>query len=148
MNLQKRLASKILKAGFGRVKIQPGKEKEAKEAITNFDIKGLIKKKIIFKIHKKGVSRVRANKTRKQKQKGRKKGKGSRKGSPNARQDFKRTWISKVRSQRELLKRLRKNQKITKESYKMLYLKSKGGFFRSTGHLKLFLEENNLFIKK
>ncbi len=147
MNLQKKLASQILKASPKRIKIEPGKEKEVKEAITKFDVKGLIKKGIIKKVQKQGVSRARANKRRRQKQKGRRKGKGSRKGSPNARQNFKREWINKIRAQRKLLNSLLNNEIITKESYKSLYQKTKGGFFRSINHIKLYLNENNL-IKK
>jgi len=144
MSLQKKLASRILKSGLKRIKIIPGNEKEISEAITKFDIKGLIKKNLIKKVQKKGVSRVRANKIRKQKQKGRKKGKGSRKGKANARSNKKRNWINKIRAQRKIINALKKNKTVTSEVYKTLYKKSKGGFFRSVNHLKLYLNENKL----
>jgi len=48
----------------------------------------------------------------------------------------------------EGMKNLRDKGWLTTSVYHDLYRKSKGGFFRSTGHLKLFMEENNLFIKK
>lgn len=144
MKLQKKLASRILKTGTKRVKIKPGEEKTVKEAITKFDVKKLIKKKIIQKKQKKGISRVRANKIRKQKQKGRRKGKGSRKGKASARTNPKKTWINKIRAQRKLINSLKNKKKISKKTYRELYLKSKGGFFRSVNHIKLYIKENNL----
>ena len=42
---------------------------------------------------------------------------------------------------------LRENNAITKSDYRELYLKSKGGFFRSKRHLKMFIEEKGM-IKK
>jgi ribosomal protein L19E len=53
-----------------------------------------------------------------------------------------------VRAQRDLLKRLRDHKLITQETFNSMYMKSKGGFFRSTHHIKLFLKEQELFIKK
>ena len=70
MQLQKRLAAKVLKCGPRRIRLDPEKLTEVKEAITTFDIKRLINKKTITKNQAKGVSRVRARKIRIQKRKG------------------------------------------------------------------------------
>jgi ribosomal protein L19E len=52
-----------------------------------------------------------------------------------------------VRAQRELLKRMKEKGLITPAVYKGLYNKSKGGFFRSRKHLKLYIEERHLAEK-
>ena len=95
----------------------------------------------------KGVSRGRARKVKNQKVRGRKKGQGSRKGKKNARLPGKKKWMNKIRLQRVFLKELKANSKITQEVYKDLYAKSKGGFFRSKRHIKLYMNEHGL-VKK
>ena len=42
---------------------------------------------------------------------------------------------------------VRDKEKLTKTDYRSLYLKAKGGFFRSIRHLKLYMEEHKM-IKK
>ena len=79
-----------------------------------------------------------------QKSKGRRKGYGSRKGTANARLDSKTVWINKIRLQRKFLKQLRDTKKISLETYKDLYRKSKGGFFRNKRHIKLYITEHKL----
>ncbi|MCM2325579.1 MAG: 50S ribosomal protein L19e, partial [Candidatus Woesearchaeota archaeon] len=92
----------------------------------------------------KGVSRSRAKKAHAQKLKGRRKGAGSRKGKQGAREESKRAWINKVRLQRTFFKELKEQKKVTPEVYKDLYRKSKGGFFRSIRHVKLYITEHKL----
>ena len=141
---QKRIASQILKASPKRVKLDPKKFTEIKEAITKSDVKGLIRNDIITLNPKKGVSRVRARKIIVQKRKGRRSGQGSRKGKKTARLSSKRLWINKIRIQREFLKDLANSKLLTTRNYRELYLKIKGGYFRSKAHLKLYINENNL----
>ena len=84
-------------------------------------------------------------KTRIQKSKGKRKGFGSRKGKKTARGLApKRVWINKIRLQRDYIKSLRNSKIITSTAYHELYMKSKGGFFRSIRHLKLYTEERGL----
>ncbi|MEM2139196.1 MAG: 50S ribosomal protein L19e, partial [Candidatus Woesearchaeota archaeon] len=96
---------------------------------------------------KKGISKARIRKAKQQRQKGRRIGQGSRKGKATARSNPKRVWINKIRLQRSFLKDLKSKGKITQQVYKDLYLKSKGGFFRSLRHIKLYLTERKL-VKK
>ena len=138
---QKRLAAGILKCSKKRIRLDPDSLSDIKEAITKADIRGLINDKVIIKVPAKGVSRVRARKRLVQRRKGKQKGPGSRKGSRGARLPRKREWINKVRAQRELLNRLREKKIIDGKLYRDLYLKSKGGFFRSKRHIKIYLEE-------
>ena len=143
MNLQKRLASKLLKCSPKRIVFDTDKATEIKESITKFDIRGLIKKKIITKKQIKGTSKVRVRK-----RKGRRKGLGSRKGKASARAKPKRVWINTVRAQRNFLKLLKSKNLVSTADCRKLYAKSKGGFFRSISHLKLFINEQGLIRKK
>jgi len=141
---QKRLAASILKCSPKRIRFDTESLEDIKEGITKSDVKGLINSGAITKLPKRGVSRVRANKRLEQKRKGRRKGKGSRKGSMFARLPRKRRWINLIRSQRKLLRKLLEKEMITKESFRDLYLKAKGGFFRSVRHLNLYIEEHGM----
>ncbi len=142
--IQKRLAAKISKRSSKKIKFNLLKLDKIKEAITRADIRALIKDDAILLEQDKGISKARIRKNKAQKLKGRKRGQGSRKGSANARLKPKRTWINKMRLQRTFLKNLKKKNKITQEVYKNLYMKSKGGFFRSKRHIKLYLTEHKL----
>ena len=145
--LQKRLAAQLLNCGPGRVRFDPTKLGEIKEAITKFDIARLINKGTIYKEQSQGVSRVRANKRASQRRKGRQSGYGSRKGSATARLKPKDKWINDVRAQRELAKKLKEKKLIDTTDFKTLYSKIKGGFFRSTKHIKIYIEEQEM-VKK
>lgn len=150
MNLktQKRIAAQLLKVGENRVWFDINRSKEIKEAITKADIKSLIRDLAIQKKPKKGVSRFRARIIKKQKRKGRQKGKGSRKGKKTARLPRKKSWMAKIRSQRNFIKTLKSKKIITPSTYGSLYKKASGNFFRSRRHIKLYIEEHNLASKK
>jgi len=136
-----------LKCGENRVKFDTENLQSIKEAITKSDIRALVKDKIIKKRKKAGVSRTTARKTLKQKRKGRRAGPGRKSGTHHARLSKKRAWMNKIRAIRGLLRTLREKEVIDSKVYNMLYQKSKGGFFRSRRHIKLYLEEHKL-IKK
>lgn len=148
LNVQKRIASSMLKGSAKRVKFDTGRLDEIKEAITRADLKGLISGGAIALKKKKGVSRARANLTQKQKSKGQKKGQGKRKGKATARAPGKESWMSKIRTQRGFIRELKDKALIANETYRDLYAKSKGGFFRSKRHIKLYLNEHKLFLDK
>ncbi len=141
MNLQKRLAGRIMKCSPRRVHFDSANLKEIKEAITKYDVRGLINKGLVRVKPVKSTSKFMSRKRKGQKRKGRRKGYGSRKGAASARRSPKRMWISTVRAQRKLLRALRRSNYITKRQYKELYNKSKGGFFRSSRHIKIYLQE-------
>ena len=145
---QKRLAAQIMKASKKRIKLDYTKLDEIKEAITKSDIRGLIKDKVIKVKQKKGVSRVRARKRQIQKRKGRKKGPGRKKAKINAKISKKRRWINKIRIQRKFLNELKDKNIISNKTFRTLYLKSKGGFFRNKRHIKVYINENSLILKK
>jgi large subunit ribosomal protein L19e len=150
MNLktQKRLAAQILKCSAKKIWLDISRASDIKEAITKADIKSLIVEKLIKKRHPKNSSKFWARKKKVQKRKGRQKGPGSRKGKKTARLPKKKAWMNKIRIQRNFLKELKDKTIITKSDYRMLYSKSKGGFFRSKAHIKLYIEEHGLTKKK
>ncbi len=144
LKTQKRLAANLLKCSKKRVSFDNERLDEIKESITKRDIVGLIKDKAIKKKQAKGISRVRANKIKRQKAKGRRKGPGSKKGTYGARLPKKQKWMNKVRLQRQFIKGLKDKKIITSKSHQMLYSKIGGGFFRSKKHIKLYIKENDL----
>ncbi len=148
LRLQKKLAASIFKASKKRVKFAQDKLEDLKELMLKDDIRGLIKQGVITLKQKKGVSRARAKKIAKQRTKGLRKGPGKRKGTKNARVPKKEQWMIKIRLQRSFLKELYTKNYISTKTYRDLYAKSKGGFFRSKRHIKLYIDDNNLAIKK
>jgi large subunit ribosomal protein L19e len=147
LNVQKQLAAKILKISPKRVKVDPTRSEDLKEAITKTDVRGLIGDGAIKPQQKKGVSRARANKALKQRSKGRQKGAGSRKGKATTHAPKKATWMAKIRVQRKFLSELKDKELIDNKVYTNLYRKSKGGYFRSKKHIKLYIDEHKLSKK-
>lgn len=139
---QKRLAAKILKCSPKRVKVS--QDKDVEEALTRNDVRGLIKKNIITKNEKKGVSRVKANKIARQKKKGRRLGRGKKSGTKYARGSKKEGWMKTTRALRKLLKELRANAQVEKSVYGLMYRRAKGGEFRNKHHMLSYLKENGM----
>ena len=148
LKVKKRLASQVLKCSPKRVWLDELRLEEIKEAITKADIRALISKGAIQIKHKKSKSRGRSRLLQNQKRKGKRRGHGSRKGKKTARSPKKEVWINRIRAQRNLIRRLKEGNKITKKSYRELYRKCKGGFVRSIRHMKVYIEERNLISKK
>ncbi|MBN1156076.1 50S ribosomal protein L19e [Candidatus Woesearchaeota archaeon] len=140
LKLQRRLAAQILKASPKRIRFDTENLDEIKQAITKADVRGLINDRIITKINKRGVSRARVS--------DRKSGPGSRKGKQTARLPKKIFWMNQIRAQREFMTELRVKGLITKKTFRAIYAKAKGGFFRSKRHIKIYLDENKLFVKR
>lgn len=148
LKVQKTIAAKVFKVSPKKVKFDTDSLDKIKESITKQDIKDLIKEGVITKLQNKGVSRVRANYIQKQKVKGKRKGLGSRKGKKTARLKDKVKWMNKVRSLRKHLTSLKEKEKIIEGSYRNLYRKIKGGFFRSKAHMNLYLNEHDIWVSK
>lgn len=147
MKIQKRLAASLLKASPKRIKFDKQRLADIDEAITKTDIRVLIDEKAIVKEQSQGISRGRARKNQSQKSKGKRKGRGSREGKRGARITGKQEWMNKIRSQRTLISELRESGAISKETFRVIYRKAKGGYFRSKRHIKIYLEDNKLFQK-
>ncbi len=146
--VQKRLAADIMGCSPKRVWFDETKLDDIKEAITKADIRSLINKGLIQEKPANNNSKGRIRKVKIQKSKGRQRGYGSRKGKSTARLSKKDAWMARVRVQRVFLKALRDKALVSKSAYSKLYMKCKGGYFRSKRHIKLYLEENDLLSKK
>ena len=143
LKVQKRLAAQILNCSPDRVTFNDDRLEDIKQAITKRDLKLLIGDGAISKKPGNFTSRVRARKLALQKRKGRRSGEGTRKGKFTARFKPKQTWMNTIRVQREFLRLLLEKGIITRKAYRELYLKSKGGYFRSRRHIKLYLAEHD-----
>jgi len=146
LDTQKKIAASVLGCSKNRVVLDIERLEEIKEAITKTDIRSLIKDKAIKEKPIKGTSRSKANKIQIQKRKGLKAGHGSRKGKIGARKPKKEKWMAKIRLQRKFIKELKTKDVINTKEYSELRSKSKGGFFRSKRHIKIFLDK--LKVKK
>lgn len=129
----RRLAADILGVGERRIRFDPDKISDVKNAMTRIDVEDLIKNKVITVLPVKG---------RKKKEKKKKKGGGSRKGKPKGKQ--KEAWMTRIRTQRTLLKKLISSEVLEKENKRYIYLKIKGGAFRSKKAMMTYLKENEL----
>lgn len=147
LKTQKRIAASVLKSSPKKVRFDQSRLDEIKEAITKADIRSLVKDHAITAERDAGSSKSRIRKASIQRSRGRRRGPGSRKSGTGARIPKKRVWINHIRVQRGFLQTLRDNNAISRTDYRMLYLKSKGGFFRSKRHLRMFIEEKGIIRK-
>ena len=136
---QRRMASTILKCGEHRVWMDSDRIDEIAKAVTRNDVKMLVKGGAITSRQIQGISSGRDKYQQKQKEKGRRKGHGSRRGAKYARQPRKDRWIRTIRPIRSYLKQLRDEKAIDAHMYRKYYQKAKGGEFRSRQHLKSHL---------
>ncbi|MBI2138528.1 50S ribosomal protein L19e [Candidatus Woesearchaeota archaeon] len=141
LKTQKRIGASLLKCSPKRVILDNERAEDIREAITKEDVRDLIREGAITKVRARGSSKGRIRKAAAQMRKGRRVGHGSRKGSENARASTKLAWINGLRAQRLLLKDMRARSVIDKKTFRELYLKSKGGFFRSKRHIIIYLQE-------
>lgn len=141
---QRRMAASILKAGKGRVWMDPESMDEIGEAVTRNDIKKLINDGLIQAKQKQGISSFNHKKIATQKKKGRRVGHGKRKGKATARFPKKARWISTIRPIRAQLTELKKEGKMDASTYRKLYSMAKGGIFRSKAHLKQYATEHEM----
>ncbi|MGV8150988.1 MAG: 50S ribosomal protein L19e [Candidatus Woesearchaeota archaeon] len=148
LRVQKRLAAQVLNCSKNRVCFDADRLDDIKQAITKHDIRLLVGDGAITEKAVNATSKVRVRKLKIQKSKGRRKGPGTKKGKYNARVNIKEQWMNTVRVQRDFIKELVTKKIITRKAYRELYLKSKGGYFRSKRHIKLFIDEHDEMLVK
>ncbi|MEM2932771.1 MAG: 50S ribosomal protein L19e [Candidatus Pacearchaeota archaeon] len=139
LRMQKRLAARIMKVGLGRVKFDPERLDEIKDAITRKDIEELIKDKAITKKPVKGYKRRAGRKRQARKKKGRKRGPGKIKKYIVRR---KREYVILIRNLRAYLKALKNRGVINSKEYKKLRKFAKSGLFKSKKALIEYLRVN------
>jgi len=138
------MASELLKCGVNRVWVDPNRSEDVSDAITRADVRVLINSGTIVARQKKGVSRGRAEFEKAQKRKGRQTGHGSRRGRKGARKPSKERWMQAIRPIRRKLKELRDTGKIDPATYRIYYLKAKGGVFKNKSHLVSHLKSEDI----
>jgi len=136
---QRRMAAELLKCGQHRVWMDPDRLDEIAKAVTKDDVRVLIRGGAVVSKQKVGISSGRKKYNASQKQKGRRKGHGSRKGAKFARLPRKRRWITTIRPLRSYLRELRDTEQIDRTTYRRYYMKAKGGEFRNKHHLRSHL---------
>ena len=145
---QRRMAASLLKCGVNRVWMDHDRVDEIAKAVTKEDIRVLVNGGAIQSRQIKGISSGRKKFTKKQKDKGRQRGHGSRKGAKYARLPRKARWIRTIRPIRTYLRSLRDEGKINKSIYRKYYQKAKGGEFRSKHHLETHLISDGVLKKQ
>jgi large subunit ribosomal protein L19e len=138
------MAADIMKVGLNKVWFDDEDLDEIAGAVTREDVKRLIARGSIQKKQTVGSSRARANKLKRQKEKGRRRGHGSRKGAKHATVTSKRKWIKTIRPIRMKLKELRAAGSIDRSIYRKTYMMAKGGMFRSKTYLESYLKEHKM----
>ena len=136
---QRRMAASLLKCGSGRVWMDNDRLEEIAKAVTKDDIRVLIKGEAIKSKQARGISSGRKKYFKKQKEKGRRRGLGSRKGPKFARFPKKERWMRTIRPIRSYLKTLKEEKKIDNSTYRRYYDRAKGGEFKNKNHLKSHL---------
>jgi len=146
MNLtnQRRLAASLLDVGINRVWINPEKIEDVEGAITRDEIRKLIKEGTIKALIENGTSRGRARVLAQKKRTGRRIGMGTKKGKKFAEVSEKTRWMNRIRAIRRKLTDLRDQRVITVGTYRNLYMKAKGGEFRSLAELDRHINEQKL----
>lgn len=141
---QRRLAAQLLNVGENRVWLDPGATERIEKAITREDLRVLIEEGVIKAEPIRGISRGRARFRARQRALGRRKGPGSREGAKGARRGKKEVWIRKVRALRRRLRELRDQGAINRITYRELYIKARGGEFRTLNHLNEYLTHSGI----
>ena len=146
MNLtnQRRLAAAVLEVGLNRIWIDPEKIEDVEGAITRNEIKKLIKEGTIKALPVKNTSRGRARVLANKKRTGRRIGAGTKKGTKYSVVSEKTLWMNRIRALRKKLRELRDQRVITVNTYRQLYMKAKGGEFRSLAELDRHINEQKL----
>jgi large subunit ribosomal protein L19e len=141
---QKRMAACLLKCGENRVWMDYDRVDEISKAVTKDDIRVLIKGNAIQSRQIIGISSGRKKYNLKQKEKGRRRGHGTRKGRKHARLPKKEHWIATIRPIRTYLRSLRDEKQIDASTYRKYYIKAKGGEFKSKHHLQSHLVSDGI----
>lgn len=145
---QRRLASRILKVGKNRVWINPDKIEDVESAITREEVRKLVHEKAIAATPIQGVSRGRAKVIQAKKRRGRRKGPGSKSGTPRAVISKKEAWMTKIRSLRRKLRELKANRTITEGIYRELYMIAGSGRFASIADMERYAKAHDMWRKR
>lgn len=144
LSYQKKLAAEVVGAGFSRIKFNEEYLDRIAEAVSRKEIKQLIKEGAIIVVPASRNSRGRWRIKHEKKKKGRRRGSGSRKGAQEARESREEKWVYTVRKLRRYLRWLKIHGMVDTKTYRELYLKIKGGSFKSLSDLQRHLRERGI----
>jgi len=145
---QRRLAAQIMKVGNNRVWIDPQRTEDVESAITREEVRKLVHEKVISASPIQGVSRGRAKIIQAKKRRGRRKGPGSKSGTPKAVITKKEAWMKKIRSLRRRLRELKANRTITEGTYRELYMIAGSGRFASIAEMERYAKAHDMWRKR
>ena len=141
---QKKLASRLLKVGVSRVRIDPERAEDVEGVITREEIRKLVHDRAITVAPVQGVSRGRARKATQKRRSGLRTGPGSRTGKATARAPSKKMWMNRIRSIRKHIRYMRDRRVIQKNAYRRLYLLAKGGTFKNRSDVDQYVDAHRL----
>ena len=145
---QRRIAAQVMKVGRNRVWIDPARIQDVESAITREEIRKLVNERVISTLPIKGVSRGRAKTIQAKKRKGRRKGPGSKSGTPHSVISKKDAWMVKIRSLRRKLRELKASRVITESNYRKLYMIAGSGRFSSIADMERYLKAHDMWRKR
>jgi large subunit ribosomal protein L19e len=145
---QRRIASRVMKVGKNRVRINPQRVEDVESAITREEVRKLVHEKVITAKPIQGVSRGRAKVIHAKKARGRRKGPGSKSGTPRAVITKKEVWMAKIRSLRRKLRELKANRTITEANYRELYMIAGSGRFASIADMERYAKAHDMWRKR
>ncbi len=145
---QRRLASQIMKVGKNRVRINPDRIEDVESAITREEVRKLVHEKVISAAPIHGVTRGRAKVIQAKKHRGRRKGAGSKSGTPKAVISKKDAWMLKIRSLRRKLRELKAKRTITESAYRELYMIAGSGRFASIADMERYAKAHDMWRKR
>jgi len=137
-----------MKVGKNRVWINPQKIEDVESAITREEVRKLVHEKVIAATPIQGVSRGRAKVIQAKKRRGRRKGAGSKSGTPRAVITKKEAWMTKIRSLRRKLRELKANRTITESNYRELYMIAGSGRFASIADMQRYAKAHDMWRKR
>lgn len=140
----KRAASEILGRGESAIRFKPSAMKEIREAITKEDVRKLISEKSIIAVKPKHNMSMNSKLLKRKRLAGRRRGIGRRKGTLKARGVL--PWERRVRSQRALLKELKRMGKIDSKAFKSFYRRITGNSFPNKASLLMHIKESGIAI--
>jgi len=144
----RKIAAKVIGCGKNKIWFDPTEATALSEGKTPEQVSKMIDDGLIIRRPDIGHSRGRARQYRLEKSKGRHMGLGRRRGTKNARFSTRKIWMLRIRAIRKELKLQREEGKINRTTYREMYLKAKGGYFKNSRLLKEYIVAEELKKKK
>lgn len=140
LRAKKRLVSRVVGVGVGRIRFDTEHLEDITDAITRENVRSLVTANTIRILPASGTSHGRANIRRIQRKK-RGTTAGSKKGRQGARVGKKENHVAKVRALRRLIRIAKERKEMSNENFWILYGKIGGNLVRNKAHLRTLISE-------